>query len=225
MSKPRLGVVAAVAAAGLFLSGCGSASPGVAAQVGDQDISTNRVDELAGEYCLAIEDRLTGNSQVVPQRFFRAGVAGTLAMRSVAEQLAEEYSVEPGPTYDEKLAELEQSVGVLDDDVQEAVIEVESSPTYVEAVQRAVGEVLLEREGGEQKYDAQVARGRSEFDAWIAEHGVTFDPSLGIELGEEGIQTADTELSVAVGEAAKAGAAEEPDEAYARSLPDSHRCG
>jgi hypothetical protein len=92
-------------------------------------------------------------------------------------------------------------------------------------VQRAVGELLLGEEGGGQDYDAQVARGRTEFERWISDHGVTFDPSLGIELVKGSVQSVDTGLSVAVGEAAVAGAAEEPDEGYARSLPDSHRCG
>lgn len=225
MSKTRLGAVAALAVAGMFLSGCGSASPGVAAQVGDRDISTNRVDELAGQYCQALEDQLTGNSQVVPHRYFRSGVAGTLAMREVADQLAAEYDVEAGPTYDKQVAELEQNVAVLDDEVQEAVIEVESSPAYVEAVQRAVGEVLLEAEGAEQGYDDQVARGRTAFEAWVSEHGVTFDPSLGIELVKGNIESVDSSLSVAVGEQARAGQSEEPDETYARALPDSHRCG
>lgn len=225
MSKTRLGVVAVATAAGLFLSGCGSASPGVAAHVGDEEISVNRVDELAGEYCQAIEDQLTGNSQVVPQRYFRAGIAGTLALRSVAEQLAEDFDVEPGPVYDKKVAELEQNVAVLEDEVQEAVVVVDSAPTYVEAVQRAVGEVLLADEGAEQGYDAQVARGRTEFERWVSDNGVEFDPALGIALVKGQIESADTELSVAVGEAAKAGAAPQPDGAYARSLPDAHRCG
>lgn len=224
MSKTRLGVVAAVAA-GLLLSGCGSASPGVAVQVGDQDISTNRVDELAGEYCRALEDQLKGNSQVVPQRYFRGGIAGTLAMRSVAEQLAEQYDVEPGPDFRKKVAELEQSVGVLEEDVQEAVVTVETSPSYVEAVQRAIGQTLLAREGGEQTYDAQVARGKQEFDAWIAEHEVRFDPSLGIELVDGEIASAETALSVPVSDEAVSGAEEQPDQTYARTLPSAHTCG
>lgn len=224
MSKTRLGVVAAVAA-GLFLSGCGSASPGVAVQVGDQDISINRVDELAGEYCRALEDQLTGNSQVVPQRYFRGGIAGTLAMRSIAEQLAEDYDVKPGSEYTKKVAELQQNVAVLEDDVQEAVITVETSPTYVEAVQRSVGESLLAQEGAEQGYDAQVARGKAEFDQWIVANDVRFDPSLGIALVDGQIASADSALSVPVSDQAVAGAEPEPNQTYARSLPETHRCG
>ena len=75
MSLSRPGAVAALAAlvaAAALLSGCGGAQPGVAVQVGDESISSNRVDELAGAYCTAVEDQLTGNSQRVPQRYFRA---------------------------------------------------------------------------------------------------------------------------------------------------------
>lgn len=225
MSMSRLGLTAGLAVAAALFAGCGSASPGVAAQVGDETISTNRVDELAGEYCRAIERQLEGNGQQVPQRYFRAGIAGTLTMHSVAEQLAAEYAVEAGSVYDEKVAQLEQSVAVLEDDVQEAVIEVESSPAYVEAIQAAVGEVLLAEEGTPGEYTDQVSRGKAEFEAWISEHGVTFDPALGIAMVKGNIESADTQLSFAVGDSAVKGGAEQPDAEYAAALPDSHRCG
>lgn len=217
-----VGVVLATA----LLSGCGETNPGVAVQVGAESISVNRVDELAGEYCRAIEDQLATNGQTVPNRYFRGGIAGTLTMRSIAEQLAEDYAVEPGSVYDEKVAQLEQSVSVLEEDVREAVLEVESSAAYVEAVQAAVGDRLLEEDGVyAAEYSARVERGRAAFEDWISAHDVTFDPQLGIELAQGRIAPVDTSLSHPVGDAATAGAAEEPDPAYAKSLPDAHRCG
>jgi hypothetical protein len=226
VSLSRPGAVAALAVVAALLSGCGGAQPGVAVKVGDETISSNRIDELAGEYCTAIEDQLTGNSQRVPQRYFRAGIASSLAMRSVAEQLAAEYDVEPGSTYDQQVAELQQSVAVLDEDVQESVIEVESSKAYVEAVQAAVGEVVLEQEGdGQAEYSEQVKRGQAVFEDWISEHGLEFDPSLGIGLVKGKVTSVDTSLSFPVGDNATNGSAEEPDAVYAAGLPDSHRCG
>ena len=215
MSLSRPGAVAALAVVAALLSGCGGAQPGVAVKVGDETISSNRIDELAGEYCTAVEDQLTGNSQRVPQRYFRAGIASSLAMRSVAEQLADEYDVEPGSTYDQQVAELQQSVAVLDEDVQESVIEVESAKAYVEAVQAAVGEVVLDQEGD----------GQAVFEDWISEHGIEFDPSLGIGLVKGQVTSVDTSLSYPVGDNATNGSAEEPNAVYAAGLPDSHRCG
>ena len=57
MSRQVLaGVVAAVAA--FTLSGCGSASPGVAVRVGDETLSTTRVDELTVAYCEGVTPQL-----------------------------------------------------------------------------------------------------------------------------------------------------------------------
>lgn len=228
MSMSRPGAVSALAAvaAAALLSGCGGAQPGVAVKVGDESISSNRIDDLAAEYCTAVEEQLQGNAQRVPQRYFRAGIASSLAMRTVAEQLAEEYSVEAGRTYDQQVSQLQQSVAVLDEDVQEAVIEVESSKAYVEAVQAAVGEVVLEQEGdGEAAYTEQVERGQVAFEDWISEHGLEFDPSLGIGLVKGQVTSVDTSLSFPVGDDATDGDAETPDAAYATGLPDAHRCG
>lgn len=228
MSRPgRLVGVAGVVAVGALLAGCGSASPGVAVQVGDERITTNRIDELASEYCQAIADQLAAQNppQVVPNRYFRGGIAGSLTLRSIGEQLGAEYDVEPGPTYQESVSQLEQSVSVLDEEVRDAVIEVESSSAYVEAMQAAVGGVLLEEEGASAaEYSDQVARGQQAFEDWISENDVTFDPALGVSLAEGNVETKDTSLSFAVGDSAVQGAADEPDPAYAAALPDSQTC-
>ena len=230
MSMPRLGRMtgpAGLVVAGALLAGCGSASPGVAVQVGDEEITTNQVDELASEYCRAIGRQLAAQNppQVVPNRYFRGGIAGTLTMRSIGEQLGEEYDVEPGKTYDESVAQLEQSVSVLDEEVRESVIEVESSPAYVEAMQAAVGQVLLEEEGGPSaKYTEQVARGQQAFEDWISANGVTFDPALGVTLEKGQVNSRDTSLSFAVGDTAVNGAADEPDPVYAAALPAAQTC-
>lgn len=230
MSMPRLGRMtgpAGLLVAGALLAGCGSASPGVAVQVGDEEITTSQVDHMASEYCRAVEGQLAAQDppQVVPNRYFRGGVAGTLALRSIGEQLGDEYGVEPGKTYDEAVAQLEKSVSDLDEEVQEAVIEVESSSAYVEAMQAAVGEVLLEEEGASSsKYSEQVERGQQAFQEWISANDVTFDPALGVTLEEGQVTARDTSLSFAVGDSAVKGGAEAPDPAYAAALPAAQAC-
>jgi hypothetical protein len=219
--------VAALVVTGALLAGCGSASPGVAVQVGDEEITTNQVDELASEYCRAISQQLAAQNppQVVPNRYFRGGIAGTLTMRAIGEQLGEEYDVEPGKTYDESVAKLEQSVSVLDEEVQEAVIEVESSPAYVKAMQAAVGGALLEEElGYAADYSEQVERGQQAFEDWVSANEVTFDPGLGITFENGEITDKDTSLSLAVGDSAVSGSAADPDPAYAATLPAAQSC-
>ena len=217
--------VVAVLASGL-LGACGTASPGVAAQVGDEQITVNRVDELAAEYCQAFEDQFEGNGEVVPHRYLRGGILGILARKSVAEQLAEKYDVQPGSLYDEKVSQVEHSVAALPDEVHESIVTVETASAYIEAIQAAVGEVLLDREGVTgAEYSDQIARGQREFDDFVAEQGVEFDPQFGIELVDGQVTPVDTSLSFAVSDDATNGSAEQPDPAYAGSLPDSHRCG
>lgn len=226
MSITRLGLAAGLAAAAALLTGCGSAAPGVAAQVGDEEITVRYVDELAGEYCQALERQLEGDGQTVPNRFLRGGILGTLAMRSAAEQLAAEHGVEPGKTYDQQVAQLEQSVGALPEEVRESVVTVETAATYVEAVQAAVGEQLLEQEGTpDAEYTASAERGKQAFVEWIADNDVEFDPQFGVELADGDIASVDTSLSHAVSDVATKGAADEPDAAYSRNLPGPQRCG
>jgi peptidyl-prolyl cis-trans isomerase SurA len=223
---PRPGRLAGLVVVAAVLAGCGDVNPGVAVRAGEESISVNEVDELTGEYCDALQEQLETNGQVVPLRYFRGGIAGVLAQRSVAEQVADEYAVEPGSVYDEKVSQLERSVRVLDEDVRDAVVTVESASAYVEGVQAAVGKAVLAEEGAPgAKYTEQVARGKKVFEDWVSEHGVSFDPQLGIAMVKGDIQTVDTSVSYAVGEDATAGAAEQPDPAYAKSLPDAHRCG
>ena len=62
------------------------------------------------------------------------------------------------------------------------------------------------------------------FEDWISENGVTFDPALGVTLVDGNVESEDTSLSFAVGDSAVKGAADEPDPAYAASLPDSQTC-
>lgn len=220
MSK-SLGVVAALAA--LALTGCGALQPGVAVEVGDETVSLERVDEVTADFCSAVEPQLESQAETIPHGFFRSGIAGTLALRSVADQLAEEYGVEAGSDqYLQAMADLRQGVQAVPEELRDSVIEVESAPPYVEAVQAAVGEAVLDGEG---EYADFVAAGTDEFETWIAENGVEFDPSLDTVVKDGAIDTQDGSVSFAVSELAKNGQAEEPNSVLARQLPQSQRCG
>ena len=226
MSMSRLGRLAGLVAAVTVLAGCGNLNPGVAVTAGDETVTVRDVDDTTADYCEAIQTQLETNQQVVPLSYFRSGIAGVLAQRSVAEQLAEEYDVEAGKLYDDKVVQVEQSVSQLDAGVRDAVVTIETAGTYVEGVQAAVGEQLLSEEGttGAQ-YSDQVNRGRQAYEDWISEHGVSFNPQFGVALVKGNIEPADTAVSFPVGENAKAGAAEQPDPAYAQALPAAHSCG
>ena len=233
MSTSRRGRVAlatTAAALTVALSGCGVTGtgfqPGVAAKVDDRTLSTDHVDELVGLYCDAIDEQLVGEGTVVPFGYLRSGVAGELTLKLAAEQLAEEYDVEPTADYDRAVADIESQIADLSDEEQEAVLEVATASAYVAAVQIAVGETVLTDEGvADPASDDAGQRGVEVFNQWLDDHEVVFNPEYGVTLKEGALATDDTEVSFPVGEIAKQGRAEQPDPAYAKSLPESQRCG
>ncbi len=220
-SPVPLGVVTALAA--LILSGCGALQPGAAVEVGDETISHDRVDEVAGDFCSAIEPQLEAQAETIPNSFLRGGIAGTLGLRSAADQIADDYGVDPeSDQYLEALAGIRDGVAEVPEELQESVIEVESAPAYVEAVQAAVGEVILDGDG---EYEDFVAAGTDEYETWLAENGIEFDPALNTVVKDGVIETEDGGVSFAVSELAKNGLAEQPNSVIARQMPATHRCG
>lgn len=216
-----LGALGALTA--LVLTGCGALQPGAAVEVGDETISMERVDQVAADFCSAIEPQLETEAETIPHGFFRSGIAGTLALRSVADQLSAEYGVEAdSDEYLQVLADLRQGVSAVPEDLRESVIEVESAPPYVEAVQAAVGEVVLDGRGEHADF---VAAGTDEFERWVAENGVEFDPVLNTTMKDGLPANEDGSVSFAVSEMAKNGLAEQPNSVTARQLPGSQRCG
>ena len=86
MSKTRLMTAAPasvmVGLAGLLLTGCGSATPGVAVQVGDEELTVRHVDEVTANYCTAVGDL----ESEVPMSFVRQYVVERQTQRSPAAQ-------------------------------------------------------------------------------------------------------------------------------------------
>jgi hypothetical protein len=212
----------AVAAAGLALTGCAGLHPGVAAQVGDEAISISKVDEVAKDFCEAVAPQIEQNA--VTHGYLRGAVVGTLAMRSIAEQVAEERGVDPTSSdgYDRKLAEARQSVASLPEELRDSVVELSSTQDYVEAVQAAVGRQQLDGQGSRQDF---IAAGSEEFDRWAADHGVEFDPAFNTVFKDGAVANQDQAVSYAVSEPARNGLEQQLDPAAVRQLPESQRCG
>jgi hypothetical protein len=214
-----------VGVAVLALSGCSAAGihPGVAAQVGDESITMAEVDDVATDFCEAVTPRLEQEAETVPNSYFRGGIAGTLALRSVADQVAEDYGITlDSQEYESQLAEARRGVAGLPEDIRESVLLVDSAPLYVEEVQAAVGEVVLDGDGDRQAF---VAAGQEEFATWTAENEVEFDPSLNTVLRDGTLETEDRSTSFAVSETARGGNEAQPNAVLARRLPTSQRCG
>ena len=234
MSSRSQGPVLAgvVALAAFTLSGCAGAelNPGVAVAVGADSVSTSRIDELTVAYCEGLEPQLEANGAVFPMSYVRGYVVRNLTVRAAAEQLAEEYDVELPPGYAESVRSLRDQLaaGFREDRVDD-VVEVESVGAYVQAVQTEIGGRLLASEGDSGASDEEkLARGQQAMVEWLAEHPADVNPRYGIKVVDTSLDApafVDTSTSFPLSENAAKGAQEEPDQAYAATLPSTQRCG
>ena len=228
MTRNTLVAVLALTTAGL-LSGCAGAQPGVAAQVGDETIQVSDVNRLSDGYCAAYERQLEGDGTVLPMEVVTSNVVQTLTMTAVARQLAEEHGVEPSTTYEQNLANLEQAGDALADDAGEAKVTIESGLAYVNDILEQVGRKTLAEDGvTDPTVEDATARGKELLSTWIAVNEPEIDPQYGLKLVELQPEYVDTAVSFPVSDSAKGGALAPGDEdqaAYARTLPDSQRCG
>ena len=226
MSKTRLMTAAPtsvmVALAGLLLTGCGSASPGVAVKVGDEQISTRHVNEVTANYCTAVGEL----ESAVPMGFVRQYVVQLLTLRSQASQIADEYGVEPGSTYYNDVAQREGTASTQPEDVQDDYVELASTSAYAQDILDQVGRIVLEERGVTDATAEQTTQaGIDVFNQWPNTHDLEIDPRYGLRTVDGVLSPVDTHTSVAVGETAKSGMSTDPDPAFAETLPVSHRCG
>lgn len=223
MTPTRVRSLAGLAVAALLLTGCGSVpafNPGVAARVADSTISTNEVEDVAADYCSAVETQLEPG-QGVANSVVSSQVAGALALREAGEQFAAAEGIEPDPSYQDAADSLEQSIGELSDEQQQAVRDVNLARPYVAAVELAVGIEQV----GDKDPEAAAAAGHEAFAAWLDDQDVRIDPRYTVSIEDGSIERSDTAVSFAVSDTAKAGVATEADPAAGAALPPSQRCG
>ncbi len=228
MTRRTLVAVLALTSAGM-LSGCAGAQPGVAAQVGDETISVSEVNRLSDGYCAAYERQLKGDGTVLPMEVVTTNVVQTLTMTAIARQLADDYDVTPSATYEENLANLEQAGDALADDAGEAKVTVESGIAYVNDILEQIGRKTLAEDGvTDPSVEDATARGKELLSTWIAVNDPEIDPQYGLKLVQLQPEFVDTTVSFPASDTAKQGALEpgaEDQAAYAKTLPESQRCG
>ncbi len=226
MSKTRLMTAATTVVAGLLLTGCGSAAPGIAVKVGDEELAVREVDAAASRMCTALGDQFASQNTVLPMSFVRQGTLQLMTLRAQAMQLAEEYGVEPGSSYQNDVAQRRRTAASMPADVRDTYVELTTANALATDIVNQVGEIVLEEDGVTDATAEQVTEaGVDVFNQWPHTHGVEIDPRYGLKSVDGVLTPVDTNTSVAVGETAKAGLATEPDTAFAKSLPLTHRCG
>lgn len=220
---PRLAGLAAASV--VLLTGCGAVpdlNPGVAVRVDDDTVSTRDLKDLAVDYCsaLAAGDQAGG---AVPNHFVYGLSASSLGLRSAASQLMAEHGVTLDASYDKTVEQAKtEQLANLDEAQRDAVIEVGAASIYVTAAETSVGREVLG--GAPSDEDAQAA-GQKALVAWIDDHDVRVDPKYGVSIATGTAVLSDTSISYSISDVAKAGQAEQPDNAAAAALPESQRCG
>jgi hypothetical protein len=219
----------------VLLAGCGVAGtqfhPGVAAQVGDQTITTRHVDQVTDRFCTALEtvnasqdeEQDPGLPATTPLRYYAHQFATVLVENAAAEQLAEDRGVQPSASYRSRVAGVEPELTDLDEAEKDAVREVVGAQAYTIDVLTQIGAESLADEGtSDATAEDQLAAGHDLLLDWMSDHDVEVNPKYGVGLGTEA--QVDTDLSYAVGDTAKGGLSEQPDEDYAGSLPEHLVC-
>jgi peptidyl-prolyl cis-trans isomerase SurA len=215
----------------VLLAGCGVAGaqfhPGVAAQVGDQTITTRHLDQVTADYCTGFEKLSKADPQAgdqpVPLRYVTNQFVTLLIQRAGAEQLADQYDVQPGSASRSALASVEPQLDGLSDDQQDAFREILGARAYTDDVLTQIGAVSLEDQGTtDATPDDQLAEGQKLLSTWAADNDVEVNPKYAVDLEAPG--QVDTDLSFAVGSKAKEGLKAEPDPAYTSSLPGHLVC-
>jgi peptidyl-prolyl cis-trans isomerase SurA len=206
-----LRVVPVLATSLVVLTGCGVAGaqfhPGVAAQVGDETITTRHVDQVTADACTGLEKFYKAQGRggtSTPMGTLAGQVTAAMVQQLVAEQLAHDYDIRTTAAYKDNLNQAEQQLSTLSDAQKDAVLEVVGAQAYADDVLVQIGEIELKKQGTEDSTaDDQKAAGEKVLAAWVADHDVQLNPKYGITLGSD--EQADTGLSYAVSKTDQAG--------------------
>lgn len=225
MSKTRLMTAVTLGVTALVLSGCGSATPGVAATVGDEQLTVRAIDTATSHYCTAISDQLKAEGPY-PMGTVKQYVVRVLALRSQTMQIADDYGVEPGSTYRNAVAQLQGTLATMPEEVRDDYLEVESTSALANDIVTQVGAIVLDDSGASDPTSDQVTQaGVDVFNQWPDVHGIEVDPRFGLKAVDGSITSVDTSTSVAVGTTATDGLAGTAGSEFVRSLPSTQRCG
>jgi hypothetical protein len=216
----------------LVLTGCGAPiglHPGSAVVVGDDTVSMSDVNTTATRYCRAYEPQIKQQKQRVPMRFLRSFVAASLSERLLGQQLAAEYDVQPTPEYTQQVDKLEEQFADAPPELRRAVVDVESGDPYLQTIQVAIGQKLLEASGQSSPSNAAaLQRGQVATKDWVKDHTIRLDPVLGLAADGGQFKAAPDRTSYPLSTLASQGAADptaQPDPAYSAALSATQVCG
>ncbi len=223
-------VSGAVAVTATLLSGCGVVGtdfrPGAAAEVGEETIAVDEVNDLTPALCALLQSNEQLLGEGVSGSSLRTSVLQGLVLRSVADQMAEDYDVPAGGSdYQDAVQQTRLQFAEVDQDVLDDALPVYTATAYFLGVIRAVGEQELVGGGGEPTDDEALLEGIRLAREWQEANGVETSPAFPkISIGEDQVLAEREELSIPVSTFAAEAEAQPQDPAYVDALPESQRC-
>lgn len=227
MSVSRLarlaGLASAVTLTATALGGCGAASPGAAAEVGDETITVDEVDELAADVC-ALQEAMPDDSPNKPAPSSgltaRDGALQSLVLRSMADQMADQYGgLTVDQDFQDQVDQIRLQFGTVDEDLIDAGLPAYTSIPYFINIMRQIGDTT-----GNLTDDQALVAGIKQAQKWQDDNGVETNPMFGsFNIGDQEIESERDDVAFPVSQAAKDAEANDPE--YAASLPESQRCG
>ncbi len=223
-TRTRLAALALISLGAL--SGCGGLQPGAAVIAGDSSISNAEVDSLSRDLCTALKSDEALIGEGYPRSRLLQSVVQSFLMRSIADQMAEQYDVTATDAYVKVVEQTRQQFSAVDPAVLDRMIDSWVATNYFVDVLGVIGDKQLTEEGVvAPDSSAAVAKGIELAQVWEKENGVTISPRFPtLTLGDtEFTQTLDN-TAFPVSDFAKEASADEPSAEWVASLPASQRC-
>jgi len=210
------------AATAMLLSACGSTSTGVAAQVGDDRISTQEVDDFAEVLCSL--GGLPGGEGGTPASVARQQALQILLGDVLAQKVTDVDAVDQATVQSaiQQLSAQRQSVPA---DLQDTFDDVVEEYARAQNALVALGRKSLEASGKQGQITDQeaYAEGQRLQTQYAKKADVEVDPRFGtFEDGQ--LKPGQGSLSVPVSDLAVQGAAPTPDASFVAQLPASQKC-
>ncbi|MGD9957836.1 hypothetical protein [Nocardioides sp.] len=224
-TRTRLAALALISLGAL--SGCGGLHPGLAAVVGDSTISNNDVDSLGRDLCTVVTSSPEQQTTAFPRSTALEAVVQRFVMRSIADQMGEEYDVSASSTYDADVDAAKQQFSYVDPEVLDRVLDLLVADRYFNDVLTSIGKEALVAEGASQPTaEDQLAKGVQLAQVWETTHDVAINPRFpSLSLGDTSFTQTPDQTSVAVSDFARQAAKTPPDAEWIAGLPAAQRCG
>lgn len=222
LSRTTLVRAAAAAAAAFALSSCAGTAPGVAAQVGEDTITDEQVDDFADVLCSI--GGVPGGESGAPTKSARFASLQILLNNELTADVADVDEV-PEESVQAILQGMAGARDVLSADQQETFDEVAQEFARAQAAIIELGRDALAGEGQAQEIpdEEAYAEGQRILNEHAAEADIEIDPRFG-EVVDGALQPSNGSLSVPVSDLAVQGANPEAGEELVSQLPASQKC-